>query len=245
MVCSTRTQHTHTPHTSQHHTHLHRLVSLGWDVDGWSFHAPQCVWGLSLPSLSPPLAAAAVHWLWLRQLGCQEGRGTPRGHPQQLDNRSRWNIHNITGVSCQWGSGGKRGGRGKNTKDLIRERVGRIELHTSLEYHFPSTKHTTPPQCNLHTLCMCTYTHTLLCVKWCDARRTHPTLPRPLLWPRPPCWKVQGPTVLLCGGSLRSSNSITPPATITARMSTSPSSRRGSSSSSPSPGVGDTVSGGP
>ena len=68
-------------------------------------------------------------------------------------------------------------------------------------------------------------------------------LPHPLLLPRPPCWKVHGPIVLLCGGSLSSSNSITPPATIMALMSTSPSSRRGSSSSSPSPGVGDTVSG--
>ena len=75
-----------------------------------------------------------------------------------------------------------------------------------------------------------------------EGGRTHPC-PSPLLLPHPPCWKVHGPTVLLCGGSLSSSNSITPPATIMALMSTSPSSRRGSSSSSPSPGVGDTASG--
>ena len=75
-------------------------------------------------------------------------------------------------------------------------------------------------------------------------RNTH-NLARPFLLPRPPCWKVHAPTVLFCGDSLSSSNSIAPPATIMALMSTSPSSRRGSSSSSPNPGVGDTASGGP
>ena len=45
-----------------------------------------------------------------------------------------------------------------------------------------------------------------------DGKRTYTTMPRPLLLPRPPCWKIHGPIVLLCGGSLRSSNSIRPPA---------------------------------
>ena len=50
----------------------------------------------------------------------------------------------------------------------------------------------------------------------------HTTLPCLLRVPHPPCWKVHGPTVLLCGGSLNSSHPITPPATIMALMSQVP-----------------------
>ena len=77
------------------------------------------------PPLPLPLAAAAVRWLWLRHLGCQEGRGTARGHPQELDNREQVETQCSVYV-LSVGSGGQRERRWKDTKDWTTERVAHI-----------------------------------------------------------------------------------------------------------------------
>ena len=68
-----------------HHTHLHSCSHLDVMLTGGPVVFPSVCGGC--PSPAPPPAAAAVRWLWLRHLGCQEGGGTARGHPQELENR--------------------------------------------------------------------------------------------------------------------------------------------------------------
>ena len=85
-----------------------------------------------LPLPLPP--AAAVHWLWLRHLGCQEGRGTPRGHPQTLDNRGlvgRCNMYTRVVSGAQEGRGR---GRGNNTKGRGLERERERERRVACSY---------------------------------------------------------------------------------------------------------------
>ena len=75
------------------------------------------------PPLPLPPAAAAVRWLWLRHLGCQEGRGTARGHSQELDNRG---AHNVVCMYCQWVVEGRGRGGGRTQRIDYRERVAHI-----------------------------------------------------------------------------------------------------------------------
>ena len=89
------------------HTHLNttHISVAGSYLDVMLTDGPAMFPGVCGGSPSPPLPpAAAVRWLWLRHLECQEGRGTPRGQPQELDDRGAVGRRLPHQLSSSWGA---------------------------------------------------------------------------------------------------------------------------------------------
>ena len=114
--------HTHTPHTSQHHTHLHSWSHLDVMLTGGPVVFPGVYGGC--PSPAPPPCSCCCPLVVVEAPQGQEGRGTARGHPQELDNRG---AHNVVCMYCQWVVEGRGRGGGRNSR-IFRKSTYRLLL---------------------------------------------------------------------------------------------------------------------